>query len=601
MYKIHTPFVRQNGENMKKILSLMLALVMIVSVFVFSTITASAAQGEWDVYASRGDYVNEDDPNNRSVPGYEYTKEGLHMISANYENSTPYGIFQTKDKVDIREGVYLKVRIDEGFTHPENPGDAQFTLFLNKSKIDEFEKEGSSINLGLAAQVKVYNVDGYERDGKTYNKGDLRNIQSDYCTNYNYGIKTQQDQATDAYVKEVDENGRIILTYEVKWDEVKGYSVSVNGQELGASMFTNLKKFFDSEDIDGQLYVGFGLFNAKNGGSLECTILEYGHTKDDARTPIGDDSAEPDNKNKEFAEIKSPDTVEPGAPAITMNGNGEASDVLDKMTSSNNATIIVREDNTVNVTTDNATPQIVSTVKYDVSYAINDFPYILVIVKNLCTCNEYLEDNDGDGSPDKICAGREQIRSYICAGDAIVPSETYTVTSNTIYPYLEPYTDDEGNTYAAFAVDCSELVNEKGLSGRFHSIRVDFQKVTTSDGRNSFDILEVSTFRTQDEAMNYFDDMMEALGVSGGEEDTEPPIDTEAPTDEPTEAPTDEPTEEPTETETEKDEVTNAPDNNNGDNKTEEKSGCGSTIGIGAMLVVAIAGVGLTSFRKKED
>ena len=75
--------------------------------------------------------------------------------------------------------------------------------------------------------------------------------------------------------------------------------------------------------------------------------------------------------------------------------------------------------------------------------------------------------------------------------------------------YWEPtYVGDD--FYHYFVFDWSSIA---GLKGRINGLRVDVAGMKGSDpARNSFDIVELAFFRTEKEAMEYFQNYIESLG-----------------------------------------------------------------------------------------
>ena len=74
---------------MKKILSLVIAAAMLLSLAVVMSVPAAAVDGEWIVY-SKADHEKPDyegDP--MSIPGYEYNDDGLHVIPADWRDFKP--------------------------------------------------------------------------------------------------------------------------------------------------------------------------------------------------------------------------------------------------------------------------------------------------------------------------------------------------------------------------------------------------------------------------------------------------------------------------------------------------------------------------------
>ncbi len=595
--------VTAEGVFMKKFLSMMLALAMIISCVTVFSLTANAADGDWDVYASRGDYQDKYSPDNRSVPGYEYTDEGLHMIPADYTDFTPNAMFQTKDLIDIRQGVYLKVRIDN-FTHG---GDEWFGFFVQTYKNDWFIDDETYGNLGLGALVRP-----------NPNTKKIDRIQSNYSVNHDEDSKSTSTPGIYT-TSEFDEQGRIILTYEITYSEEEGYKAFANGAELDAGMMQELGKLFDENN--GMMYIGFQLQNSNKGGTVECTILEFGTNAEDAEVPMGDDSADPINRTKTVAPLEDASKIPLGEPAIRLTGDAEDSDTLMRITST--AKYTVNDDFTVRLRTTNPRVQINASVKYETSYSVNDFPYAMMIVRNLCSCD--YQDIDYDGEVDKICTCSESGKVYVMVGDVIQANENYTIA--TTVANTTPATDEEGNTYMYFLIDLTSFMGQVGADGepssRINALRVDIHNVKSTDpDRNSFDFCEIAFLRSEEEVAQYFKDYMEMLG--GKVEDTEDSTDeqpSETPTEDPddsgddTNAPTedtnkgeddtDAPTDTPDNGNDETEAPTNAPANNGGDEKepdaSEKKSGCGGTVGVGAVAVMIIACIGFVSFRKKED
>ncbi len=621
---------------MKKILSVILAAMMIVSCFAAFTITASAAQGDWNVYATRADYIDEYDPNNRSIPGYEYIEgEGLHMIPADYTWFTPNARFNTKKKVNLRDGVYMRVRIDD-FTHGN---DEWFGFYLNELQVDEFISEDVTSNPGMSALVRV-----------SPTTREIRTVQANYSTSHESGSKSVNSAPVkDVSWNEFDDQDRLIFTFEVKWNEEDGYSVICNGIELDKGMMQEMTKVFDEND--GLMYVGFALQNSNMGGTVECTILEFGTDAEHAEIPSGEDSADPVNRSKEIAEIADPSTVPAGQPAIRMDGYPEGSDSLGRVGCSGKATVL--DNNFVNLRATNGVAsqimQVMVDVKYAKSYDVADFPIAMAVFRNLCTCT--YTDLDYDGMPDEVCQCKESGKAYLLVDDIIQPSENYTTSFSMSMD--EPHMDAEGNSYVYFIIDHSVL-SDSGITGRINGIRMDIHGVKGADAeRCSFDLCEIAYFRSEDEAEAYFETLM--VKYSGGEEtesetaeteesseesvseSTEPAEDTnvtetettedpteeatteqttekatekateattEESTDEPTEKPTEAPTEESTEktTEADSDASTTEPGTEAGGTDAPAASGgCGGTVGIGALALVAVAAAGLVSFKKKED
>ncbi|MBQ1848128.1 MAG: DUF4366 domain-containing protein [Clostridia bacterium] len=104
---------------MKKLLSVLLAVVFAASAFVF---TANAAENEWEAYASVGAYKEESeyesDNDRPKVPGLRYTDMGVQMYSASKDmleamGASGWGGLMLKEKVDLSNGFKMTALIDK--------------------------------------------------------------------------------------------------------------------------------------------------------------------------------------------------------------------------------------------------------------------------------------------------------------------------------------------------------------------------------------------------------------------------------------------------------------------------------------------------------
>lgn len=102
---------------MKKLFAVIMAAAMIASVFVF---TANAAENEWEVYASVGNYKEsyETESDMPKIPGLRYTENGVQMYSASITELKAMGLngwggLQLKEKVDLSNGFTMTAVIDK--------------------------------------------------------------------------------------------------------------------------------------------------------------------------------------------------------------------------------------------------------------------------------------------------------------------------------------------------------------------------------------------------------------------------------------------------------------------------------------------------------
>ena len=543
---------------MKKFLSLLLAAAMLIAIAVTAVVVVSAVDGDWSVYTVKSQYLDGYADFMHDVPGYEYTDEGLKMIPAAWRDSTPYATFQTTEPVYIKEGVYLKVRVDE-FSY--DAGDKFFAFSIWDQENVELGKQGEEYGYGVETLIRHRGTTGndalnYDASNPTTWPGakttmewykDLEEGQRETCKN--------TSEYDSWYNYEFDENGCPILTLRIEWDDANEMCVVyINDVPAPDEYNSALKRCF--EPLDYMAYVGFTLSNSKTGGTAACTILEWGTSADDAEPPMGDDSADPIVFDNQVAPIADASDIPVGSPAIILNGLKTDSNVAGNPVSMVGNVITVYEDGSINVLA-NTNNQ--ATVKYivnnDTSYAVEDFPIALAITRNFCTCT--YTDNDGDGVVDAECMCNESLNSLALVGDIKQESSSFSAKSEPLY-HFEPYYNGS-NFYNYFLFDWSTI---EGLSGRINGIRIDTNAMKGTDPeRNNFDIVEIAFFRTMVEAEEYFNAWLESLvdGVIPDAPEDEPEI--EAPEIEPdTEAPADDPEDDATTTESEEDETSSTED-----------------------------------------
>ena len=541
-------------KTAKKILSALLTCTMLISLAALFTFPASAVEGMWDALGTATEYDEDFDGTPRSRPGYEYTDEGLHMIPAKWEGQqTPFGTLQTKETVDLKDGVYMLVRVDN-FTYA---GEKWF----NFSLWDRAGISPGSTTHGEGAQCHIRPGDAKNVGGVDWYTGGFTNVGTTVIPKTAYSM---------------DEEGRVILALTVTWKD-NTYAVDVNGAPAPDSVIEFMNEKWGG--ADSAAYVGFSLQNSNKNGTVEATILKFGTSKATAETPTGDDRKEPEEFNHVPNPIEDASTVPAGQPAVFMNGNVAESDIMSKPVSLVGANLTVNEDYSVHAVVNKVKADSGQwTVKYDVSYSIEDFPVCVALVKNLCTCR------------DEVCYANEICHMYLCTGEDIQPAP------ENLVEYLD--VSDEpiiigDDTYLMFYIDMSDPYAPFRATGRINAVRMDFYEIDTdTPGKNAFDICWMSFFRTVEDAeayvysyLNYTPDEKtedtEETQV-GGDETEKPAVggdETNAPD--------------------VKDE-TNAPAaDNNGD--AAAKSGCGAVIGFGAVAIVALAAACAISFKKKED
>lgn len=538
---------------MKKIISMLLSVAMIISLAAVISIPAAAVEGDWMVYSSAGEYRDDFEGDYSSVIGYEYTDEGFRVIPADWKDFGVQGGIQTKTKYDVKEGIYMLVRIDEFVW---DAGDKWF-----------------DINLWSDVMVQPGNNDPRYGEGvqtlvRTDENGNIHTLW------WHVGAWDTGTQSATTGTSPKDENGKLLLEFTVTWDGTT-FAANINGWEAPA----NVIKYMNETFVDMEAFVGFNFMAGKKGGTAGMTILKFGTDKESAVTPMGDDSQEPVNYYREIAEIASPDTVEAGQPAVLLNGSRDHSDAKTNTGISGNIYRTRNDDWSVTYLADNPTIRASYSVANAVSYDIDDFPLVLVLTRNYCSC----EEEDGE----VFCYACEDVRMYIMTGSITSADDDHKARLEVCY---EPIVDDEGNSYLYFFVDMSAEDAPWDAEGRIHGVSTDFYGMYYQQpGRNTLDVCFTAFFRNLEEAEAYVYDY---IGVEAVEETTEEP--TEATTAAP------ETTVDPEATEG----TTKAPEQTTsaGSSDDNSASGCGSVVGFGAIAIVAVTAVaGFVSFKKKED
>ena len=100
---------------MKKLIALVIAVIMVVSMVpVMALSTSAAGEGEWAVLRNPATYDAEAEGEVViPAPGYQYTNEGLMTIAPDWSNYTPFFTVQTVEAKSLKDGFFMEVRIDD--------------------------------------------------------------------------------------------------------------------------------------------------------------------------------------------------------------------------------------------------------------------------------------------------------------------------------------------------------------------------------------------------------------------------------------------------------------------------------------------------------
>ena len=544
---------------MKKILSLVLALAMLVSTLIIVSLPTSAVDGDWMVYGRKEQYREDyEDGDYVSVMGYEYTDEGFHTITPDFaKGQSPRGGFQTKSTYDLKEGIYMLVRVDE-FSYV---GDKWLNL-----------------NLWSEPMVELASTD-MERDGygvQTIMRpdNDGKFVQLEW---YKEGF-TQVQVGSEFNGKEdmYDEQGRALFELVVTYNG-SSFGVTINGIPAPQGIVDYMNETF----VDKEAHVGMAFYHNVAGGDASFTVLKFGTSKETAVIPSGDDRADPVNYSLDIAPIADPSTIEEGKPGIFINGNKDASDSYTTAGGSATGSSVLNPDNSVTYTASSDSMGLVFKPKNEVSYAIDDFPVVMMLVKNWCTC----------GEEDGTCYACEEVKMYLATGE----NSGVDGEHNGILDICDENIMVGEDSYLYFYMDMHDDFAFEA-TGRVNMFRMDFHAIDyTTPGLNQFTVCFVACFRTLEDAENF---VYEYLGVNPGEGNDE----TEETTEEDTTVVSggDETTAND-ETTAGAEDVTTA-EQGGSDSTEPAKKGCGSVVGFGTIAVVATVGtIGFVSLKKKKE
>ncbi len=552
---------------MKKVLALIIAAMMIVSMIPVMAITTAAAdvEGNWTTYRSAAGYDEPEEGEEESytpAPGYEYNNEGLHLTSPSYAGCTPFGTVQSKEAIDIKDGVYMEIRVDN-FSYggreegAANNGFGTADNWISFSIWDSEKIAPGSLDYGQGWLSLVRHRAAIE-------------VESFVSTTTAFG-----HQGNTAITPEVDAEGREIYTFEISNDGTN-YTISICGVPVAGS--AAITSHLNSLNADGEFYIGVSFHSGVADGVLEATMLKFGTSKEDAETPIGSDSEKPEDNINVTAEIADPSTIEENQPCL----------IFDATESSHSGKIgtsgmelEAQGDNSYKVLPNVAVGFHTWSIKRSLSFDAKDFPVIGIFVHDP---NQVFESG---------------VLRY-SAGKNMSADDVH-ILNYSIYDDGCRYWGDD-DEYTFIVIDMKELLDEaafeEGWNGRINSLRFDYSGLYLStpdvDPETDYFFFHYAgIFRSVEEANAYQDVYAEKIGL--GEASTEEP------TEEPTEAPSEEPTEpgegtneeatndsEGKDTGASGDEGTKAPESN--ETETEaKKGGCGSVIGSVAVLLSAAA------------
>ena len=283
-------------------------------------------------------------------------------------------------------------------------------------------------------------------------------------------------------------------------------------------------------------------------------------------------------------EIADPSAVPAGSPAIIMTGDIENSHLSNVPESDNGTDVSITDDHTVLCIGSNSTADCGKwLVDSDVSFAIEDFPVVMCITKNLCACAS------GDGK----CYAFEQGSAYLMTGDSFTAANDNKLSSFEIC--ANAYSID-GDNYLYFWYDTSW--NGDQFQGRINGTHFTFNVDNETVGANQYEVVLQAFFKTEEDAEAFAVEYFKSIGWIDGGDPVDPPVggvDTDPVDTDPVET---DPKTEDTTPKTEDPKPEQKPET---EKQEETTGGCASVVGFGAVAIVAVAAVaGFVTFKKKD-
>ena len=520
---------------MKKLIALLIAVMMIATMIpVMAVSTSAAGDGDWTTWRFATEYPSEDDDDDdeektyKPAAGYTYTDEGFTIDPADFTDTTPAITVQTKDKVSVKDGIYLQFRIDD-YSYAGEDGTA-----------DQWIAPALTTDAKVAPGSSKYGG-GWLTLIRGTGNGSFTSLPhlTDPATEEFGGTFTNVGSTTGT--APLDDDGREIYTLEITYEN-DAYKMVLNGVEQpGADQTTAL---LNKLDANGEFYLSINVQSGVKSGQAAITILKYGNSADNATTPTGDDSAEPEANEMVVADIAPADSIEANKPAILW------SPKTIKMKGGNNINFTVQGDDTWKAVATDAAVFWQFSPKKSWSYAAEDFPVFGILLRDFWM----------DGG-----------NAWYCAGEIMTPQNDCQFPFS-IYDGAFFGEDEE---YVFIPIDFSEL-----WDGRINCVRLDL--AMNDESNREFEICFAGMFRSEAEALAYTqswlaDNTDVATGVAT-DAPTEPEVETDAPTDAATDAPT-------------------ADEGEQGGD--DAAIGCASVVSMGAVAILAAAAAAVA--LKKKD
>lgn len=534
---------------MKKLIAFTVAAVMVLSLIPVMTLSSFAAEitGDWTTLRRPADYLIDEEAGEtyKPAPGYEYTDEGFTIVPADYTNQTVYFNIQTKDPKPIKEGFYVQFRVDDYcYTGPDDSADAWIGLSLWDSV--NLQPGNTSYGAGWVCLIRGVG------DGSA-------TAQSHISTPSSEGVTGQFLGQGENEIKVPMENDCEIYTLEVKW-EGSAYVIKINGVEVGGSR-GDVTSLLEQQNANGDFYVGISFHSTYAGGTAACTILKQGTSAEDATTPVGTDSKDPEGNIVIFPDPIDPSTVPAGKPALLWDANrtsfrGEAYGA--------GASYTAQGDGSYHVRAVASLPSAMWHVKSSLSYRGEDFPVLAILTRDFWGTGGSL---------------------YYCGGSVLAAQDSASLAWNLYDEYNLEYQDSvNDNVYNLIIIDLTDL-----WEGRINAYQPHFSVGDYTDPEaGEFDICYMGAFRNVEEAHSYYNEYMAAKGLGDSSSDETTAVPETAPND-PETVPETIPVTMPVTLPADAEPTTDAPN----------AGGCASVVSFGAVAILSAAAA-CVAWKKKD-
>ncbi len=541
---------------MKRILSLLLASLMVLTMAVVIAIPASAAlEGDWVTSRSGNDY-DEDADSHCPEPGYHYDAELGFVVDSPEYVKTPFMQAHTRNAVNLKtpngDGEYsvsLKFTVLDYAYNGEDGGnvDQWIAITLNSQPMST----PGSVDFGEGFCMLIRrNVGGNDLGA---GRAQFETFYVDKTGGRNFALITGNGFGLVQGDVPMNDKGQEEYTFKVKYT-ADGYVLSINDVTFGPDEYLN--NILDTACAEGA-YVSV---LAQTGIAATKASIAINEWQGDL--PVGDDSKEPEEDERSTAPIADSANIPVNEPAVLWGSTCRDHRKIEFA----GAIHEVIENGNVKVTTQTVSPYTSFGVRSAVSYEAKDFPIIAILTRN-CYANG---GNIYFQAGDHLNASDEYKDSWM------IDDVTYTDGWALGFADLSFYIDDDPE-------------NNAGWEGRINGVRVGFefnQDDVGDEDYGTFEIGFIGAFRSVEEAKVFADAYLANAGVD--------PNATEAPT---TAAPETEPDEK--DTTKADDDATEAPSTEETTAPTEEKKACGSVIAL--PIVALVATVAVAFVAKKKD